>query len=167
MRSGCEQFAAEQIQTEQVALTVYCKLRYQNQEHAVEVQLYDQESIDQHWPLIEQRFHLQYEQHYTYRLQAPLEIVGFHLIAVAQIGKLQPEALPVTGRTLNAACKGVRLVDYALEGIHEATLYDYALLEPQMNFRGPAIVEDCGTTVVIHPDNRVSIDAYGNIHIEL
>lgn len=167
MRSGCEQFAAEQIPKEQVALTVYCKLRYQNQEHAVEVQLNDQESMDQHWPLIEQRFHLQYEQHYTYRLQAPLEIVGFHLIAVAQIGKLQPEALPVTGRTLNAACKGARLVDYALEGVHEATLYDYTLLEPQMNFRGPAIVEDSGTTVMIHPGNHVRVDHLGNLHITL
>jgi len=36
-----------------------------------------------------------------------------------------------------------------------------------MRFSGPAILEDSGTTVVIHPGNRVSIDAYGNTHIEL
>jgi N-methylhydantoinase A len=36
-----------------------------------------------------------------------------------------------------------------------------------MRFSGPAIIEDPGTTIVIHPGNEVSVDAYGNIHIEV
>jgi N-methylhydantoinase A len=36
-----------------------------------------------------------------------------------------------------------------------------------MTFTGPAIVEDPGMTVVVHPGNPVSIDAYGNIHIKV
>ena len=36
-----------------------------------------------------------------------------------------------------------------------------------MTFAGPAIVEDAGATVVIHPGNRAEIDGYGNIHISL
>lgn len=162
-----KQFDAEAIPAKQVTLTVHCNLRYQNQEHAVQVPLNDQEYIDTHWPLIEQRFHLAYQQQYTYRLEAPVEIVGFHLIAVAQIGKLKPESLPVTQRSLDNACKGKRHVDYALEGIHEATVYDYTLLEPHMSFTGPAIVEDAGTTVVIHPGNHVQVDHLGNLHITL
>ena len=43
---------------------------------------------------------------------------------------------------------------------------DPYVVEPGMSFAGPAIIEDPGTTVVIHPTNTVSIDAYGNIHIE-
>ena len=56
-------------------------------------------------------------------------------------------------------------MDYAQEGIHEAFLYDYDLLEPQMTFSGPAIVEDAGTTAVVHPGNRVHVDRLGNLHI--
>ena len=38
---------------------------------------------------------------------------------------------------------------------------------PGMAFEGPAIIEDSGSTVVVHPGNRVSVDAYSNIHITL
>ena len=75
--------------------------------------------------------------------------------------------LPVTGATLDAARKGRRNVDYALSGIHAADIYDADRLEPGMRFAGPAIVEDPGMTVVVHPGNPVSVDAYGNLHIEV
>jgi len=38
---------------------------------------------------------------------------------------------------------------------------------PGMEFNGPAIIEDSGATTVIHPGNRVRIDGYTNIHIEI
>ncbi|WP_338490527.1 hydantoinase/oxoprolinase family protein [Pseudomonas trivialis] len=167
MLNARAQFISEAIAPEQVDLQVYCKLRYQNQEHAVEVALNIGESLTEHWPAIAQRFHALYEQHYTYRLQAPLEVIGFHLVAVAQIGKLSLQALPNTGRTLLDAHKGQRPVDFALEGIHDTAIYDYALLEPQMHLRGPAIIEDAGSTVVVHPGNQVLVDRLGNLHITL
>ncbi|MDB5962311.1 MAG: hypothetical protein JWP59_3605, partial [Massilia sp.] len=101
------------------------------------------------------------------RLNAPLEIVGFHIVATAEIGKLDLVELPVTGLTLSAAIKGKRMVDYALAGIHQATIYDSTKLEPGMTFEGPAIIEDPGTTIVIHPSNRVEIDRFGNTQIYL
>jgi N-methylhydantoinase A len=36
-----------------------------------------------------------------------------------------------------------------------------------MIIAGPAILEDPGTTIVIHPGNRASVDRFGNIHIDL
>jgi N-methylhydantoinase A len=36
-----------------------------------------------------------------------------------------------------------------------------------MAFVGPAVIEDPGTTIVIHPGNRVEVDGFGNIHILL
>lgn len=167
MHNARAQFIGEAIAPDQVDVQVSCKLRYQNQEHAVEVALGQEESLSKHWPTIARRFHDLYEQQYSYRLQAPLEIVGFHLVAVAQIGKLNLQALPVTGRTLAEAHKGQRPVDFALEGIHDTAIYDYARLEPQMSFSGPAIIEDAGSTVVVHPGNQVLVDRLGNLHITL
>ena len=65
------------------------------------------------------------------------------------------------------ARKGKRDVDYALDGIHQTTLYDGDKLLPSMEFIGPAIIEDSGATTVIHPENKVYIDGYTNIHIEI
>jgi N-methylhydantoinase A len=65
------------------------------------------------------------------------------------------------------ARKGRRAVDYALEGTHTVDIYDGDQLEPGMQFEGPAVIEMRGTTVLVHPNNRVHMDDYGNIHIHL
>ncbi|WP_319531215.1 hypothetical protein [uncultured Cohaesibacter sp.] len=52
------------------------------------------------------------------------------------------------------------------EGVHEATIYDATKFEPGMAFDGPAIIEDPGTTIVVHPGNHVTIDEFGNTHID-
>jgi N-methylhydantoinase A len=114
-----------------------------------------------------ERFHAVYEREYTYRLPAPVEIVGLHLVASAEVGKLELRRQPVSRASLAAAIKGRRMVDFALEGVHLADIYDADRLEPGMAFVGPAIVEDPGMTVVVHPGNPVSIDDYANIHINL
>lgn len=161
------QFVAEGVDAGKVKLVAFVKCRYQNQEHAVEVEFQGGRVDAASIAAMIDTFHTAYEREYTYRLDAPVEIVGLHLVASAEVGKLEMNALPTTGATLDQAVKSRRDVDYALEGVHEATIYDLAKLEPGMRFDGPAILEDSGTTVVIHPGNRVSIDAYGNTHIEL
>jgi N-methylhydantoinase A len=87
-------------------------------------------------------FHDAYEREYTYRLDAGVEIIGLHLVAASEVGKLEIVALPRTGATLEAAIKGRRAVDYATEGVHEATIYDGTRLEPGMTVIGPAVIED-------------------------
>ena len=116
---------------------------------------------------IEADFHDAYEREYTYRLAAPVELVGIHLVAKAEVGKLQMVPEPLGSADASVAVKGRRMVDYALEGKHQATIYDGDRLRPGMAFAGPAVVEDSGTTVVIHPGNAVHLDEYRNIHITL
>jgi N-methylhydantoinase A len=116
---------------------------------------------------IAEAFHAVYEREYTYRLDAPVEFVGTHVVAVAEVGKLTPAPLPTGNRSLEEARTGRRKVDFATEGVHESDIYAGERLEPGMRFTGPAIVESAGSTIVIHPGNEVSIDDYGNVIIEL
>jgi N-methylhydantoinase A len=161
------QFAAEDIAAEKVQFLRYGKFRYQNQEHTTEVLISGGEISDARLSEIEAAFHQTYEREYTYRLQAPVEMVGIHLVASAQVGKLAMRKQEPTGAAAEIALKGRRNVDYALEGIHEAAIYDGAKLEPGMTFNGPAIVEDSGSTIVVHPGNKVEVDGYRNILIHL
>ncbi|WP_375451847.1 hydantoinase/oxoprolinase family protein [uncultured Devosia sp.] len=161
------QFGKEAVAAEAVKLQPLVKVRYRNQEHSVEVPLVagtiDAACLAQ----LAQDFHEIYEREYTYRLDTPVEIVGVHLIASAEVGKLQMLPQPRTGAVLQDAIKGTRLVDYATEGVHQAIIYNAEQLEPGMRFDGPAVIEDPGTTIVIHPDNGVSIDDFGNTHITI
>src|SRR5690606_22827242 len=110
---------------------------------------------------IEKAFHETYEREYTYRLGAPVEMVGIHLVASAAVGKLTMRERLLTQDGVEGALKEHREVDYALEGIHRASIYDGTKLQPGMRFPGPAVIEDPGTTVVIHPGNQVEIDGFG------
>lgn len=161
------QFEAEGVPRNQVRFVRYANMRYENQEHGVEIPLADGSIDPQAVGRIATTFHDSYEREYTYRLDAPLEVVGVHLVAVAEIGKLTPAKLPVSGRRLDEAMKGRRDVDYATEGHHLAAIYDGGLLEPGMRFAGPAIVETGGSTTVIHPGNDATVDAYGNLLIDI
>jgi N-methylhydantoinase A len=162
-----EQFGREHVDPERVRFLRYGRLRYENQEHSVEVLLPDGPIDANAVAAIAERFHASYEREYTYRLDAPIEFVGAHVVAIAEVGKLAPAPLAPSGRALADALKGRRTVDYATAGVHEADIYDGDLLEPGMRFDGPAVVETGTSTVVVHPDNDVSVDDYGNLIIVL
>jgi N-methylhydantoinase A len=159
------QFADEGIAASSVRFLRYASLRYENQEHTVEVALpsgrIDAAAVDE----ISERFHRTYEREYTYRLDAPVEFVGTHVVATADVGKLEPAPLPRSGRELASTMKGRRLVDFASGGAHETAIYDGEQLEPGMGFAGPAIIETKGGTVVVHPGNELQVDDYGNLVI--
>jgi N-methylhydantoinase A len=162
-----EQFQAEGVDPTKVTFLRYGKFRYQNQEHTTEVLIAGGAVTDARLAEIEAAFHETYEREYTYRLDAPVEMVGIHLVASTEVGKLTMRRREASGAKAEAALKGEREVDYALEGVRTAAIYDGTKLEPGMRFQGPAIVEDPGTTTVVHPGNQVEIDGYGNIHIQL
>jgi N-methylhydantoinase A len=161
------QFAEEGVDADRVRFIRFGNLRYENQEHSVEVALPDGPIDAAAVAEIAETFHASYEREYTYRLDAPVEFVGAHVVAVAEVGKLAPTPLPLSGRTTADALKGRRSVDYATEGIHEADIYDGDLLDPGMAFDGPAIVETKGSVVVVHPGNAVTVDDYGNLIIAI
>jgi N-methylhydantoinase A len=164
-RAATAQFSEEGI--EHVRFLRFGQFRYENQEHSVEVQLPGDRITAEAIDGIVADFHETYEREYTYRLDAPVEFVGLHLVAEAEIGNLEPAPLPAAGLALEDVAKGERDVDFDLEGVHSATVYDGTRLEAGMAFDGPAIVETPGGTVVVHPGNHARADEYGNLHIEL
>jgi N-methylhydantoinase A len=160
-----QEFEAEDIDRARVHFLRYGRCRYQNQEHSVEIVLPEGDITDGQLKAIRQRFDTDYEREYTYTLNAPVELVAYHLVAIAEVDKLKPEKLATTGRKLDDAVKEQREVDYTEAGIHQATIYDGDALEPGMNFVGPAIIEEYGATTVIPPGLPCHVDDYGNYHV--
>jgi len=161
-----KEFAAENIEHSRVHFLRYGRCRYQNQEHFVEIALPDCTITSAQIEAIVEHFHSNYEREYTYRLDAPAELVCYHLVAIGEVDKLVPEKRPMTGRKLETAIKGMREVDYEEAGMQKATIYDGDALEPGMSFIGPAIIEESGTTTVIPPNLPCQVDDYGNYCIQ-
>ena len=163
-KNAYQQFAEEGFSSDLVSFIRFGKFRYRNQEHTIEVQL-GEEITASNLEAIVADFHDAYEKEYTYRLDSPVELVGIHLVAAAEVGKLAIEEQPLGDANPETAKKGERQVDYALDGRHQASIYTGEKLEPGMKFSGPAVIESSGTTTVIHPQNEVEVDGWGNIHI--
>lgn len=160
-----QEYEAENIPRSRVRFLRYGRFRYQNQEHSTEIDLPGGDLGPGDMDGILEHFHANYEREYTYRLNAPVELVTYHLIALAEVDKLQPEKLPRSEARVEDAVKGRREVDYLEDGLHQATLYDGEKLAPGMSFVGPAIIEEAEATVVVPPGIPCHVDEYGNYQI--
>ena len=160
-----QEYEVEDIDRSRVRFLRYGRLRYQNQEHSTEIDLPNGTIAADQLADILEHFHTNYEREYTYRLDAPVELVTYHLIALAEVDKLKPEKLPNGNGKVEDAVKGHRDVDYLEAGIHRATLYNGDALTPGMSFVGPAIIEEAEATVVVPPEMPCHVDEYGNYQI--
>ncbi len=146
---------------------LFFKLRYQGQEHSIEVRIEnditDAESLRQ----VISAFQDAYEKEYAYRLESGVELVGYHYVAFAKVQKSMPAQKVKTGKTVADITKGSRQVDYLLDGWHQAQIIDGNALEPDMVITGPAILEEVGATVVIGPNQTATVDIYGNVIIDV
>lgn len=160
-----QEYEVENIDRSRVSFMRYGRFRYQNQEHSTEVDLPGGPITADRMDDIREHFQVNYEREYTYRLDAPVELVTYHLIAMAEVDKLEPHKLPMGEGKVEEAIKGRREVDFLEAGIHEATIYDGDSLTPGMHFSGPAIIEEAEATVVIPPGMPCEVDEYGNYQI--
>jgi N-methylhydantoinase A len=96
-----------------------------------------------------------------------VELVGVHLVATAEVGKLVPAPIAPNGRSLESALKETREVDFDTEGVHVAAVYHGELLDSGHRFDGPAVVESSGSTTVVHAGNNAVVDRFGNLVITL
>ena len=161
-------YAQEEFGESEIAFEYHADMRYQGQEHTVKVAL----PLPPPDGLIDigdavARFHDAHEQRFTYRLDAGVQIVNFHLVAIVPVPKPELSGKAVTGRTLEQASLPGRRVDFDRHGVHAAAIYDGLKLEPGMAFGGPAVVQEPAVTLVVAPGHQVSVDDYGNYHVTM
>ena len=140
-------------------------LRYVGQEHTVGI-AFPFEGADPVGEAIAV-FHEAHEKRFTYRLDAAVQLVNFHLVATLPVDKPELAERAVTGRALPDAVKGTRQVDFDMHGIHAATIYDGPLLEPGMQLSGPAVIQEPSVTLPLPPGTRAEVDRFGNYHVQL
>ena len=154
----------------QLAFEYYADMRYKGQEHTVKTPLsisVHSESDALRMDEIIERFHDAHEKRFTYRLDTDVQIVNFHLVAKVATHKPEPARKMVTGISSDSAILHVRKVDFDRHGIHEASIYDGLRLEPDMEIAGPVIIQEPSVSLVVSPGHLVTIDDYGNYHIEI
>ncbi|MSO74403.1 MAG: hydantoinase/oxoprolinase family protein [Alphaproteobacteria bacterium] len=138
-------------------------LRYLGQEHSVTVPVkLEGASVAS----ILAAFHAAHERAFTFHLDdTPVEFVNFRLTATAKI--VTPTLKPITaeGRSLKAALKGKRRVDFGDDGRVDAKIYDRDKLPAGTRLDGPCVIEEASSTTIVHPDQTVRVDALGFLRV--
>ncbi|MBF0277042.1 MAG: hydantoinase/oxoprolinase family protein [SAR324 cluster bacterium] len=167
-----EQLIEEGVQAEHQQFRFTFDMRHKGQIHEVEVEIDgDQIEAAQLEPL-RTRFVVNYEQLYGKGASLPgaqLEIVAVRCRATAQTPKPHiPAAEVLTEKIPESAVRRPREVHWPdLGPKNDTPIYDGHQLVPGNQISGPAVLELEMTTVVLHPGQHLTVDAWGNFEIEL
>ncbi|MFH1123881.1 MAG: hypothetical protein V1758_09515, partial [Pseudomonadota bacterium] len=118
---------------------------------------------------IRDRFDRIYEKLYgrTYPDSA-VEFINFKVRASLPERLFQFSKLEVQGRSLKDAIKGRRPAYSAMaKDFIPYTVYDRYRLFPGAEFKGPAIIEERESTVIVGEDAAVTVDGYGFLWVDL
>lgn len=143
----------------------FADMRYLGQEHTVKVPIPGGIITEEQMPEICERFHRLHEHTYTFRLDALIEFVNYHVTGFGIVEKPQLKKLDGTQGSLEAARKGTRRVNFDELGYHEAPIYERSLLPVGVRITGPLVVEEPASTTVVFPDQTIYRDEYGFLRI--
>lgn len=144
----------------------YADMRYLGQEHTVKVPLPDGQVTTKMMPLLNERFHDLHEQAYAFRLDNPVELVNYHVTVLGLVKQPEIQKLDGPNGRLQDAQKGTRQVNFDELGYHETVIYERDLLPVDLPLHGPTVIEEPASTTVVFPDQIVTRDVYGFLHIE-
>jgi len=111
-------------------------------------------------------FDERHEQHYGSRAtDQRVEIVSYRLTAKVALPRPRALELQHAGERAEAALKGRRRAYF--EGWVDCPIYERDRLGGGTRLRGPAIVEQVDSTIVVHPGHAAHVDRFGNLIIEI
>ncbi len=143
-------------------------MRYKGQIHEVSVPI-ARSGTEVDADAIVRDFHVQYERRYglgTTNPAAPVEALSWEVRAASIAVAPAPVERPSSVDVAEIPLKGRRQV-YFRGGWQETRIYDRESLQAGSRLVGPAVVEAPDTTVLVNPDQAVTMDRFGNLVMDV
>jgi len=167
--AGRDAILSSATRAQSIDIKRYADMRYVGQEHAVTVELPQVLFDNRDVAGVKQAFddvHL-----LRYGTCAPKEAAQIVSVRVSVAGAMlkppQEERGPGSGRDASAAQVRRKPVFFDDAGFVETPVYDRALLQAGDRIQGPALIEEHASTTVVLPTDRVVVDPFGNLDIEI
>ena len=125
--------------------------------------------------LLEQWFHETHRKKFSHADEsAPIEIIN---LRVQALGRRPPFSLPKLGKGETepplTALSGRRQVYFGTmflgesEDWYETPVWKWEFLLARNQISGPAVIEELSSTALLHPSDRGTVDAFGNLLVTL
>jgi len=158
-------FDRERVPAKARQLTRSANLRYRHQGFELTVPWEGNSVTQETTQATLQAFHALHERLYTFAQQdTPVEIVTLQIAAEGSLPQPRPTEIPSSGNLDKALVD--RLPIHFAEGTHTAPVFDRTKLFEGAKFVGPALVVQLDSTSLIHPEQQVTCDHYGNLILE-
>jgi len=164
-KRGAKEFKEEGMADKNIVFSRYLDMRYKGQEHTVKVSVPNGEWTEETLKEIENDFHELHEQTYTFKLpKTPTEIVSLHLTGFGKVDKIRPTEIEEAKK--KDAFLETRDVYFEEDGWLKTEVFLGDKLGKHMIIQGPAIIEEKQTSTLLHPNQQLTVDKYGNLIIE-
>ncbi len=166
LRSGCRSLMRDNGITDNIELSPSADMHYEGQGFDIEVPLprlpLDAEAIHE----LEDAFHLKYADTFGYaQPDQPIRAAGWKLRASHSRGEFQwPELEPSDSTPTPSSRRPAYFPETG--GFTDTPVYSRSTLGVGASIKGPAIVEEAESTVVLLPESCAIVDKYGNILVE-
>jgi N-methylhydantoinase A len=167
---GKKALVASGIKPQRVALGRAADMRYVGQEHPVTVQLPADVFRRRDAAALKQQFDAEHLRRYgTNAPNEAAEIVSLRATVTGVLRKPPLERIPRGGRApLASARRGKRRVYFAELGKAVSTpTYSRDALRAGNTLAGPALIEEHASTTVLLPGDRLRVDEFGNLVMEI
>jgi N-methylhydantoinase A len=152
-----------------VAIARAADMRYVGQEHPVTVDVPLDVFRNQDRAAFKRHFDALHEQRYGYSSPTEnAEIVSLRSSVAGAMQKPAYEPIAVGGKDPSAAANGARPVYFAeASGFVTTPTFSRERLLAGNVIAGPALVEEYASTTVLHPGDVLTVDAFGNLLIDV
>jgi len=157
------------VPEEAITVTRSADMRYLHQGFEINIPVPDGQLSATAIPLLQANFDQEYTRMYK-RLNADVDVEAVNWRVIVSGPRPTIRIAPAAGLQVpvEATRKGERAAYFPeMSGYVDCPVYDRYQLAPGMVLRGPAIIEERESTVVVGPGARVEVDAYQNVVIEL
>lgn len=165
-REAIEELVVERFPRETITTLRYAGMRYRGQSYEVTIPARSINGADD-LAALASAFHDAHKRRYGHMAENEIvEIVNFKVVAIGPIAKPTLRATPASGETLPAPLER-RQAWFGPDGECDAPVWRRNQLAPGMSLKGPAIIEEKTSTIVIYPGQSARIDEYLNMEIEV
>ncbi len=165
MEKASDQLTEEGISRKNVRFETTFDMRYAGQEHTVPTPVPLGPDEKKALPVIERRFHQLHYKQYDFTLKDPLEVVNVHLVAFGRVKKPGMTLWRPTEVKRRGSPKTRRV--YAEKGFVKVAVYNRENLPSGTGIRGPAVIEEPTSTTILRENERMKVDKFGNLVIEV
>jgi len=164
-----ESFHAIELATKKMIKKRFLDMRYVGQEHAVTVEISSAAFKHKQLSAIKEAFDIVHLERYGRGSpHESAEIVSLRSTILGELKKPLLEKIAQGSKNApKSSISGVRKVIFDDSKAMETKIYQREHLLANNVIHGPALIEEHASTTVIHPKDAVTVDLYGNLHIQI